>query len=511
MPGGWLAVCAVISAVAVGMVGATPGQAGDAINWVSVGKDGRLAYGSDGQGNRVPDFSTAGYRAGSAIPEVRAARKVQAPSGGDDTALIQAALDALSQNPVDDAGLRGAVELGPGNFIIGASLRISASGMVLRGAGVGKTVLHTAGELEPVLVIGGTGAWKRKGEILHIDEDYVPVGATSLRVKGGGGLKVGDRIIVQRPFTREWISAIGMDRIPVRANGGKVKQWEPGPGVLFDRTVVAVAGDRIELNAPVTNALSSADGPRIWRYEFEGRISNVGVEQLSVSGDGAAAAPAGRIHPVRSTFAVFNAVEDSWIRDVSIEGYTTAIEFRRTASRISAQRMKIGASPKIKRHGALPTAVLIDGQNILVADCELTGGSYIAWATQSFAPGPNVVHNCKATGDRVTAHAHQRWATGLLFDNVNVAGSMQIGNRGNMGTGQGWAGANSVLWNSSATTWIVENPPTAHNWAFGMRGRLVQSKEPLGEIVSPGREVNPSSLFGQQLRDRTGRGIGQTR
>jgi len=67
-----------------------------------------------------------------------------------------------------------------------------------------------------------------------------------------------------------------------------------------------------------------------------------------------------------------------------------------------------------------------------------------------------------------SAQAHQRWATGLLFDNIVITGSMHLGNRGNMGTGQGWAGANGVLWNSSATTWNVENPPTARNWAFGM-------------------------------------------
>jgi hypothetical protein len=513
IPARWLALCVVIAVTAVGSLAeVTPGWAREPINWVSLGQNGRLAYGMDERGNRVPDFSTAGYRAGSAIPEVKVARRVEAPSGGDDTAVIQAALDALSQNPVNDAGLRGALELGPGKYTIAGSLRISASGIVLRGAGVDKTILHGAGEQRPLLVIGGRGTWKRKGEILRIDEDYVPVGATSVRVKGASELKAGDRIIVQRPFTREWISVIGMDRIPARSNGGKVKQWEPGPGLLFDRTVVAVTGDRIELNAPLTNALASTDGAVVWQYEFDGRISDVGVEHLSAVGNAPPAARKGRqiVRP-RTAFVAFHAVENSWMQDVVIEGYTQSVAFGKTASGISVQRMKIRASPEIEHRGALPMAVAIDGQNILVSDCEVSGVSYMAWATQGLAVGPNVVRNCRATGDGASAQAHQRWATGLLFDNIVITGSMHLGNRGNMGTGQGWSSANGVLWNGSAETWRVENPPTAYNWAFGMLGRQTQSNQPRGEIVSPGQHVKPQSLYEQQLIDRTGRNAGQSR
>jgi hypothetical protein len=510
VPAGWLILCVVIAVATVSLSEVTSGWARDLITWVSVGQNGKLVYGSDGQGNRVPDFSTAGYRAGGVIPEVKVARRVETPSGGDDSAVIQRALDALSKIPLNDAGLRGALELGPGKFNLARPLKISASGIVLRGAGIGKTILYAEGEHGPVLSVIGTGTWRRDGEILRIVDDYVPVGATSVHVRGAGGLKAGDRVIVQRPFTREWISVIGMDRIPARSKGGKVNQWEPGAGLLFDRTVVAVTGDRIELNAPLTNSMTSADGPVVWRYEFDGRISNVGIEQLSASST-PPASPGGRGVRKRSTFVAFNAVENSWIRDVAIEGYTRSIDFRKTASGISALRMKISASPEIERRGALPINVSIDGQNILVSDCELSGVTYIAWATQGLAPGPNVVRNCKATGDRISAQAHQRWATGLLFDNITITGSMHLGNRGNMGTGQGWSSANGVLWNSTATTWSVENPPTAHNWAFGMRGRLTQSKEPLGEIISPGQQVKPQSLYEQQLIDRTGRNIGRDR
>jgi hypothetical protein len=41
-------------------------------------------------------------------------------------------------------------------------------------------------------------------------------------------------------------------------------------------------------------------------------------------------------------------------------------------------------------------------------------------------------------------------------------------NRGNMGTGQGWAGANCVAWNTYAVNGSdVDSPPAALNWGIG--------------------------------------------
>ncbi|WP_188316337.1 hypothetical protein [Solihabitans fulvus] len=73
-----------------------------------------------------------------------------------------------------------------------------------------------------------------------------------------------------------------------------------------------------------------------------------------------------------------------------------------------------------------------------------------------------------------------------------------------MGSGQGWAGANSVLWNCSVGTYHVENPPTAHNWALGCTGRQdspTEGHQP-GETQSPRTHLRPESLYDQQLSDR---------
>src|SRR5262249_1413673 len=73
--------------------------------WVHVDQ-GKLVYQALPTGDRIVDFSYAGYGGGGvAIPSVPVKRTV-APSGGDDTAAIQAALDAVAKLAPQN-GIRG--------------------------------------------------------------------------------------------------------------------------------------------------------------------------------------------------------------------------------------------------------------------------------------------------------------------------------------------------------------------------------------------------------------------
>jgi hypothetical protein len=70
------------------------------------GKDGRLVYATDQHGNRIPDFSHAGYGGGGeAIPDLPVKAEVE-PGDGDDGARIQAAIDRVSQLPLDQRGTK---------------------------------------------------------------------------------------------------------------------------------------------------------------------------------------------------------------------------------------------------------------------------------------------------------------------------------------------------------------------------------------------------------------------
>ncbi len=102
------------------------------------GKDGKMAYTADAQGNRIPDFSYAGYMAGeNAIPT--ATVKIVVPLvQGDATPYIQRAIDMVSALQPGKDGLRGAVLLQKGTYQVAGTLKITASGVIIRGSGMGE-------------------------------------------------------------------------------------------------------------------------------------------------------------------------------------------------------------------------------------------------------------------------------------------------------------------------------------------------------------------------------------
>ena len=107
-------------------------------HFVIPGADGRLVYEQDARGNRIPDFSYAGYLGGAALPPDVKAVSTVSPGEGDDGARIQAALDAAVPITLDlPMPVRGhcAVELEAGTYEIAGSLVMRHSGVVLRGKG----------------------------------------------------------------------------------------------------------------------------------------------------------------------------------------------------------------------------------------------------------------------------------------------------------------------------------------------------------------------------------------
>ena len=100
---------------------------------IIVQANGNLSYTPDSLGNRVPDFSYAGYMARErSIPLVPV--KVVVPSvNGDATEIIQSAIDYVASLPADENGFRGAVLLQNGTFRVKGQIKIKASGIVLRG------------------------------------------------------------------------------------------------------------------------------------------------------------------------------------------------------------------------------------------------------------------------------------------------------------------------------------------------------------------------------------------
>ena len=105
------------------------------------------------------------------------------------------------------------------------------------------------------------------------------------------------------------------------------------------------------------------------------------------------------------------------------------------------------------------------------------------------------------------SETHSRWATGVLFDNIDVGmGALGAGNRGASGSGHGWAGANVVMWYSTGNSIRVQNPPSPEqNFALGCTVTS-EAGEVSGDgfVYSAGKALEPESLFEQQLIDRIG-------
>lgn len=221
---------------------------------------GKLIYPKDSMENRLPDFSHVGYHSGEVeIPQIPVKITLE-PTQGDDTRLIQDALDKLGALPLDTAGFRGALLLKRGVYRIEGSLIISHSGSVLRGEGNGPdgTIIIATGyddmKYKRALITVGPRSDNLEAHTSHrytidqvklvtnsrqaIVDAYVPVGSYSFEVISASNYKPGDQIVVYRPSTQEWIRSIGCDTLAARWAGIRDIRWVKdgeAPGFYYQR------------------------------------------------------------------------------------------------------------------------------------------------------------------------------------------------------------------------------------------------------------------------------------
>jgi hypothetical protein len=465
--------------------------------WVAADAQGQLIYKTLGPaGDRIMDFSHAGYRGGGvALPIVAAVETVK-PSGGDDTTAIQAALAAVAQRPLT-AGVRGAVLLAPGIFNLGAALQITASGVVLRGSGsaAGGTEIKLTGAPHDFIALKGTGNWATAAETTFTDA-YVPSGARSFTVADAAGLAAGDAILIRRPVTAEWITLMGMDLL---VRNGLPQTWlTTTTRLAADRVITAVAGNRITIDVPLADSYDAkyVPGTTVGKYSFAGRISEVGVEHLRVT---APVITAPISQPLYGLIQV-TAVADGWLRDVVALETENSVLIDQNVKRFTVQDLSILRSTIADSSMGYPLEVQFNGSQILVLRTTVKGDNLYSYCTGARATGPNAVVNSTATGMHTRFEPHARWSTGLLADNVVHDDALNLVNRGTAGSGHGWAIGWGVLWNSAAANLDVQKPPGSMNWAIGSKGKLSGD----GTFDSPGAPVTPTSLYLAQLCLRLG-------
>jgi len=485
--------------------------------WAYVGEDQRLHYGADERGNRIMDFSHAGYGGGGVhLPMLPTVRRLE-PAPGDNTARIQEAIDEVSRRPRDVNGFRGAVLLQRGTYEVAGPLTITASGVVLRGSGSEEhgTTIRVTGTPHRFLDISGTGTWQLQAKPATVTDAYVPSGAELFHVDSVARLSVGDTVLIQCPVTEAWIRFMGMDKL---VRDGKPQTWiKPGTRTNSDRVITAISGNQIALDVPLSDSFDATyltpPGTTIVKYTFPGRIEHVGLESLRV----VVPAQDKPISERQYTLLRMNAMSDGWVRDVVSVDTHNSTTFTSSVRRVTVENVHIRHTLPFTAPAA-PADFAISGTQILLDRSSVTGQGVWPVVTQAGVTGPNVVLHFKSDGAGVAPH--QRWATGLLVDSSEFTGGTErrpniaFSNREYAGSGHGWSVGWAVAWNVKADYLLIQQPPGAKNWCIGCMGRptpILWHGNPISLPVipsetfeSPGVAVQPPSLYLWQLRDRLG-------
>lgn len=457
----------------------------------------KLVYVADSVGNRIPDFSYAGYKASEqGIPDIPV-KIIVPPVTGDATERIQAAIDYTSKLPADKNGYRGAVLLQTGTYQVLGALRLHTSGVVLRGSGMSEkgTILLGAGKNRTTLITIAGNNNRVTGNAVPVTDRYVPVNSFIVQVTDIKAFKKGDAVIITRKGTKEWIDQLGTDHF-----GGGITSlgWKPDQrNIEWRRTIVNTSGNTITLDAPITTALDKTYGTAtIASYTWPGIVKDCGVENLQMVSEYDTNNPKDEDH--RWMGIVIDNAADSWVKQVSFKHFAgSAVAVLSNASRVTVEDC-MALAPVSEIGGQRRISFFTEGQQTLFQRCYAENAIH-AFATGFCTPGPTAFVQCEAVNALGFSGGLDSWSSGVLFDVVNIDGNaISFLNRGQDGQGAGWNIANSVLWNASAARIDNYQPPGAQNWAFGSWSQFAGD----GYWNESNNHIQPRSLFYGQLKKR---------
>jgi len=497
---------------------------------VTFNSKGKLVYKADIDGNRIPDFSYAGYRNGEAdIPTVPVVKTISAIAG-DNTLHIQSAIDEVAKLSLVN-GIRGALLLRAGKYEVTGTVRINNSGIVLRGEGDGEdastnTIIFAKGNTpsqRTVLVAGGgnNNSWNAQvsGTKTNIITEKIFVGEKKFRVENIFNYKVGDNIIIVHPNTSAWLKAVDY--------GGTATDpdWTTADGltIMYNRFIKKISGDTITIDASVFNTLDrSFSQSYIYKYSRSGLMTNIGIENLRVDieipvNDVPTNSNGNEAHAWHAIEMV--QIEDAWIKNSTSIHFGQSGVMTSTATRITIDNCK-----------AIDPISIITGERrynfnmYRASQLILVKNSYARYGRHDFVSnGTASVSGCvfyNNVSDKTysSSEGHRWWSQGLLFDNLtfnspNTSYVIAFYNRGDYGTSHGWAAVHSVAWNCTVyggKNIIIQKPPTAQNYAIGCSAKLISGKTPNAPFSQPEgyidgtnfSGINPKSLYVAQLNER---------
>lgn len=474
--------------------------------------------------DEIPDFSRVGYKWGDMeIPQHKVVATLEAPAdGADATAMIQEAIDAVRG--------RGTILLKAGTYNIASGIHINRNGVVLKGEGAG-TILRATGVREPekdaLITVGLTGTVRQNVSVSssEIMTTRLAVGQMRVPVRESWKFAAGDRVIIWRPATANWIHDLKMDQIPQNSSN-TTEQWTPGTfNLSWERTVMDVQGDYVYLDNPVVMETSlEYGGGYLIRSSWE-RISECGVEDmyLDTEFNEEEVDSKGRWcdEDHAWTAVLVRAAEHCWVRNVTSEhfGFAT-VHLSKGSKNITVENCH-GRMPVSRIEGSRRYAFQMNGAQLcIVKDCTCEHDRHGFVTSHNATCGPNVFLRCSATNMFGDLGPHVKWSTGILYDNVTTDSYyIAVQDRHHAGTGHGWAGVNHVLYNCTAPGIICQNPwVTGKNYAIGCIGVKTAHNRtgpgvdasfsrPDGVWIDHGAHVTPQSLYESTLEKRHADGI----
>ncbi|MBQ1222298.1 MAG: pectate lyase [Alistipes sp.] len=453
---------------------------------------GKLQYATDSRGNRILDFSQCGYHNSTElIPDAEVVFTLS-PSEND-SRTIQDHIDALAARPMDKNGLRGTILLTEGTYYLDEPLRLSASGIVLRGVSKEGTVLVKRGvDRGAVIYIEGVADRTFTGEVA-VTSRSIPVGETSFEVASTKGLSVGDEVVVEqqpvaRPRGRDVVITPELER-------------QLGPGnvrIGWDRTITAIEGNRLTLDDALTFELGLR--PVVVKpYTWAGRIGECGVEHLTIVSDYDKNYPLDENHAWTGVW--MDNVEDCWVRQVDFRQLAgSAVAVQHDARRITVEDCQ-SFDPVSEIAGSRRRTFFTLGQHTLFQRCYSEHGQHDFSAGMN-AAGPNAFVQCDSYLSKGFSGSTGAWACGLLFDIVNINGhDLSFKSLERTHARAGWNTVSSVAWQCTAAG-IECYAPEAYgmNYANGSWATVCGN----GIITNSDEFVKPYSLFRAQLAERVG-------
>jgi hypothetical protein len=390
---------------------------------------------------RIPDFSFAGYRMGDRpLPRVVVVQDARdhGVTGDDDTddaKAIQTALDATHD---------GALELPAGRFVLGDSVRLSRSHVVLRGQGPDKTILVVPRSLEALhppgdpiagvafgfIDVRGSVDGAALGNIVEVARR----GDRRLRLDGSPALAKGELIRVR----------MGNDDALLRLLLGNL--LEPGPQTPRDyqhyvdwvTPVVSTDGPILTIARPLR-----VDVRPEWQAQvlaFQPTLEEVGIEDLSFEFAGVPPRP----HPDDEGFnAIYiRSASHAWVRNVTIIDADNGIvvedcRFCQVENvRLAARRREAPSG-----HHALWAK---QSQDCLFTDFEIETQFHDEVTVEAFSNG-NVFQRGRALAMALDHHRNAPYDN--LFTDLDVGDPTRLWKSGGDPARGPHAGVRATLWN----------------------------------------------------------------